>query len=361
MTADRWRYDDALGWLLDPSDTGAIPIVRSSLAKHAAPRAANAVGIDVSKWQGASINWQQVAASGYSYCYVKATEGVGYISPTLDSQFNGATAAGLVTGCYHFASPSNAPEADADDFSEQVNRLNAVNGHLPPCLDLETGTGDLSNWASRFITRLRANTGCVRVMVYSSASMIRNQIREDWMDANVALWVGSWGTPPGQPSYLSPRVAIHQHTDKGQVSGISGNVDLNYALWPLNIIVPSATPPPPPTEAVPVNADPGQLTARQDGMLTTCQQQLSGSINPGEFPGWQAWKGGSLRQDGSPASLTLVDYSRQADVLLNTLMAKVTALDAKVSTAPTGGSLSDNDVQRVATAVVTMLAQRMAA
>jgi GH25 family lysozyme M1 (1,4-beta-N-acetylmuramidase) len=29
-------------------------------------------------------------------------------------------------------------------------------------------------------------------------------------------------------------VAVHQHSSTGQVPGISGNVDLNHALWPLD-------------------------------------------------------------------------------------------------------------------------------
>src|SRR6202000_3169723 len=119
------------------------------------------------------------------------------------------TAAGLLCGLYHFAVPTNTPEADADAFAAQINRLGAIAGHMPPCLDLETGTGDLSGWAQRFITRLRAKTGCVRVLIYSGAAFMQNQIygNGSWLDANIALWVAAWSDPPGRPSFCPSQTA----------------------------------------------------------------------------------------------------------------------------------------------------------
>lgn len=305
-------------------------------------RAVNALGIDVSNYQG-TPNWAQVAGSGRQFAYVKATEGVSYLSPALDAQYNGAASAGLSVGLYHFADSTTSPEANADAFSAQVNRLGAVQGHLPPCLDLETGTGDLSGWAQRFITRLRSNTGCVRVVVYSSASFFKTQIGESWMDSNIALWIASWGTVPGQPSYLTPRVAIHQYANNGQVSGITGNVDLDFAVWPLSTLVPAA-----PT-AISVAAT-SVLTDAEESMLTGISQQMSGSATPGQWPGWPSWTGGSGR------TLTLLDYLRQADTQLVALKAQISALQAQgVQAAP----LSATDIANIASAVANMLAARL--
>lgn len=193
-------------------------------------------GIDVASYQGYP-NWESVRTAGIEFAYIKAGEGnsIGYT--TLNSQYNGARGAGLTVGLYHYARTNLSPEANADSLAAQVTRLGAIDGHLPPCLDLEEGTGDLSGWASTFVERLRARTGCRRVMVYSGASFFGEHIGESWMDDDVSLWIAHYGRPPGQPRYLTPRVAIHQHSSAGKVAGITGNVDLDFALWPLSRLV----------------------------------------------------------------------------------------------------------------------------
>jgi lysozyme len=192
-------------------------------------------GIDVSSAQGFP-SWPSVRAAGIRFVYVKATEGVGWVSPTLEEQFRGAADAGLVTGLYHYARPDTNPaEADADTFASQVNAFSAaVPGHLPPCLDLEVGSGDLGGWARRFVDQLRARTGASLVMVYSGAYFFRDHIGEADMDPATLVWIAHYGVPPGQPAYLTPRVVMHQYASDGRVAGIGGNVDLNLALRPLS-------------------------------------------------------------------------------------------------------------------------------
>lgn len=337
---DAWRHDE-LGWYQAP-DTEVVE-----------PRDTHALGVDVSSWQG-QPDWRQVAASGRSFVYIKAGEGTGTTYPSLDGQYAGARAAGLLVGLYWYADPGQSPEANADAFAAQVNRLGAVPGHLPPCLDLETGSGNLAGWAQRFVTRLRQETNAVRVMVYSSASFFAGQIGEGWMDPNIALWIAHFGAPPGQPSYLTPRVAIHQYTNTGQVAGVAGNVDLDYAIWSLTTIAPPAAGTnPAPTQPTATGAVP-VLAPQEEAMLTAAYQQLSGSATVGQWPGWPSWAGGSGR------SLTLVDYARQADVQLCQIKADLDTLRSSAAAASLGGALSDLDVQRIATAVVALLADRLA-
>jgi GH25 family lysozyme M1 (1,4-beta-N-acetylmuramidase) len=344
---DAWRNDD-LGWFRHVPGVDDEPLA-AELAPLASPNAStNALGIDCASYQGVP-NFVQVAASGRSFCYLKSSDGASSSYPSLDPQYQGATAAGMITGLYHYAQPALTPEANADAFSAQVNRLGAIVGHLPPCLDLETGSGNLSSWAQRFVTRLRANTGCIRVMVYSNASFFQNQITESWMDSNIALWIASWGTAPGKPSYTSPRVALHQYSSTGLVSGIAGNVDLSYAIWPLSTLVPGSEAPPVTTP--PAASATSVLTADEQAKLTACYQQFSGSSVVGQWPGWASWPSGSGR------SLTLVDYCRQNDVAIVALKDELDAIKAQPSAM--SGALSDTDVTRIATAVADLMASRM--
>lgn len=214
--------------------TTAIPAVGP---RHAQVGGGDAAwGIDTASWQG-QPDWNRAAGAGLSFVYVKSSEGSSTSYSTLDQQYQGARAAGLAVGLYHYARPNESPEINADALAFQVNRLAAVGGHLPPCLDLEEGSGDLSGWTRRFVARLRAQTGCTRVMVYSGASFFQTNIGEGWMDDDIAVWIAHYGVTPGRPRYLTPRVAIHQYSSTGQVPGIAGNVDMNQAIWPLERIV----------------------------------------------------------------------------------------------------------------------------
>jgi len=193
-------------------------------------------GIDVASWQG-SPDWRKVAAAGFRFAYIKASEGNSTSYPTLNSQYAGARAAGLSVGLYHYARVAQSATSNADSLAAQVNRLGAKAGHLPPCLDLEEGAGNLAGWADTFIERLRARTGIRQVMVYSGAAFFTDHIGEGWMDPDIYLWIAHYGRPPGQPRYLTPRVAIHQHSQTGKVPGISGACDLDVAIWPLEKLV----------------------------------------------------------------------------------------------------------------------------
>lgn len=204
-------------------------------------------GIDVSRWQG-QIDWPAVKKAGKKFAYIKATEGIGYVSPTLDAQLSGARAAGLVVGCYHYARPGNDPAADARHFAGQLKRSKAWQpGNLPPCLDMEEPAGNPRGWTRAFIDTLREELGRRDVMVYASTSYFTGPLAgEGWADDNVFLWVAHYGRKPGQPGYRSARVVMHQHSSTGRVPGITGNVDLNRSLVDLERLTKSGPPTSPP-------------------------------------------------------------------------------------------------------------------
>jgi lysozyme len=210
-------------------------------------------GIDVARYQG-EPDWGAVRGAGYVFTYIKATEGIGYVSPTLDAQLNGARGAGMVTGLYHFARPdTNTPQQEAADFAAQLARTNSAGpGNLPPCLDMETDAPNLGGWIKGFIDAIRGHTGRNEVVVYASSSWFQDKIApETWVDPGVFLWVAHYGRNPGEPGYMTDRVVLHQHASDGQVPGIGGDTDLNVSLVPLEVLTGAGAPPPPPPPAPP--------------------------------------------------------------------------------------------------------------
>ncbi len=211
-------------------------------------------GVDVARYQG-EPDWSAVRTAGFTFACIKATEGVGYVSPVLDGQLAGARRAGMATGLYHYARPdTNTPQQEAAHFAAQLARLGAGTvGNLPPCLDIEVDAVDLAGWVKGFLAALRGHTGRDEVMIYASTSWFLDKLEADsWIDPEVFLWVAHHGREPGLPGYRTDRVALHQHTSDGRVPGIEGAVDLNVALVDLTVLTGgdevSPKPPAPPGE-----------------------------------------------------------------------------------------------------------------
>ena len=90
-------------------------------------------GIDVSKFQG-DIDWNAVANSGVKFAWIKATEGGDNADARFQANWNGAKAAGVPRGAYHFVYWCRPPMEEMANFEQNA----PVEGDaLPPVLDVE--------------------------------------------------------------------------------------------------------------------------------------------------------------------------------------------------------------------------------
>jgi lysozyme len=89
-------------------------------------------GVDV--YEGNKVDFAAIAADGFSFAYIRATQGSSHADKTLGDFAARPQAAGLHVGLYHFFEPT-------DDASEQVailvRALNSVKWDLPPVVDCE--------------------------------------------------------------------------------------------------------------------------------------------------------------------------------------------------------------------------------
>ncbi|KAL8868729.1 MAG: hypothetical protein Q9198_008084, partial [Flavoplaca austrocitrina] len=77
---------------------------------------------DISHYQ-ATVNYQGAYNSGARFVIIKATEGTTYTDSKFSQHYNGATAAGLICGGYHFARPgSSSNSAQATYFLPRPRR-----------------------------------------------------------------------------------------------------------------------------------------------------------------------------------------------------------------------------------------------
>lgn len=193
-------------------------------------------GIDVSNWQ-ATIDWSKVAKAGYTFAFVKASEGGTYTDPYYAANRAGANANGIVVGAYDFAQPSTKAgqaEAEADLF---VRVASPKSGDLVPVLDLEVTNGlspaNLQTWVKKWLYRVYQKTG-VRAAIYVSPSFWSTSMANTaWFAQNGfrTLWIAHWtsGSAPTVPAsgWGGNSWTFWQWTSSGTVPGISGRVDLD--------------------------------------------------------------------------------------------------------------------------------------
>jgi lysozyme len=181
-------------------------------------------GIDVSSHQGA-INWTRVAQSGISFAFIKVTEGVGYRNPYFTSQWNGAKAAGITTGTYHYARPDlTGPEAEADYFLDNLPSLEPGDSVV---LDMEAGYGNLLDWTLRWLRRVESVVGFKPIFYSGFWFMQPHGLIADDELSEYGLWYASYqSTRPPTPAKW-PFIAVWQFSASSIIPGVNGPCDEN--------------------------------------------------------------------------------------------------------------------------------------
>lgn len=194
-------------------------------------------GIDLSHNNG-TINWTKVKAATpiISFAYIKATQGVGYKDPMTVTNATGAAQAGIKIGYYHFASLNNVLDI-AGDAASEANYFDSILKTLPPfqlmpVLDIETNeknlnTQQVQQWINSFLSTLHA-LGHANVMLYSYKPFFDANLPANHPFGNLPLWLAQYRNvaAPSLPVGWN-KFTVWQYTDKGTVSGINGNVDMN--------------------------------------------------------------------------------------------------------------------------------------
>ena len=192
--------------------------------------------IDVSRYQGL-IDWAQVAAAGYKGAMLKTvstnhklskrSDGL-YIDPTFETNYRNARAAGLDVGVYYYTYATSEAMADA----ELALLRQAVYGKeltLPVAVDVEDNRltsldkqslTDLTAYALHeveqmgFYAQLYTYTSFAKAHLYVDGAALQPY----------DVWLADY---TGKTPNVTFNYNAHQHTSKGAVPGISGNVDLN--------------------------------------------------------------------------------------------------------------------------------------
>ena len=231
-----------------------------SLTRVVKPSNATAQGIDVSYHQG-TIDWEKVKNSGQvDFAIIRCGIGMDQTNQD-DTQWENNTSEcerlGISYGTFLY-SYADTVEKARSEAQHVVRLVQGKNLTYPIYYDMEDNSvmnkidsktaGEI---AQTFLNTLEAN-GYKNVAVYSSKSLFETKLTADIFN-RYPRWVAHYNDTCGyQGSYH-----MWQYTNKGQIDGITGNVDLDYKIgnWTSAGYTPApATPTTPATPVAPTAA-----------------------------------------------------------------------------------------------------------
>ena len=177
-----------------------------------------AQGIDVSKYQG-TINWRKVAKSKkVKFVYIRATEGTSIKDPKYKANVDSASKAGILVGSYHVYSSKTTAYRQFANFKSVVVKKKQ---DLIPVLDIEghhSGRLDMAR-VDKLLELMEKEYGA-KPMIYTSEKVYNEHFTGKRYRSYHIFIANYHGTP-------TVRYTLWQHSTKGRISGIQGDVDLD--------------------------------------------------------------------------------------------------------------------------------------
>lgn len=192
--------------------------------------------IDVSRWQGKikMEGWQAIKGAGYKGVMLRACGNSGsynpskaYIDPTFETNYANAKAAGLNIGVYYYTKATSEAEADKE-LAVLRQALRGKELTMPVAVDMEDAMltihkpKDLTNLAAYHLEQIEKMGFFAQLYTYTSYA---NRFLEmERLAGRWDIWLADY---TGKTPKVDFHYCAHQHSSKGSVPGISGNVDLN--------------------------------------------------------------------------------------------------------------------------------------
>lgn len=182
-------------------------------------------GIDVSQYQG-DIDWKKVAAAGIQFAIIRCSKKDLSVDPYFQRNYDGATSNGLAVGAYKYSYAKTVEEAEA----EARATLEALKGrHLGAkvWLDLEDDCQHnldkelLYQIVKRWLEIVEA--AGYEVGIYCNQYWFKSVLTDKIKALTKNFWIAKWSENKPELGELA-----WQFSDDGVVSGIKGDVDMDY-------------------------------------------------------------------------------------------------------------------------------------
>ena len=241
-------------------------------------------GIDVSRWQG-TIDWQAVKQAGITFAVMRATIGDFFTDDKFAENWQGAKDAGIFRCAYHVLRPDNDAVAQIAHFGDVVGEA----GELPHVLDVELTGGQSDRVIQQrtfdSLQEMEARFGRAPLVYTANWFWTPHIGDQPWVE-NYDLWVAHYYWPQVQ----TPKIPagwmgwrIWQHTNRGRISGIQGNIDLNWYGGTMDDLIAYAGggSPPPPSPPPELEQRVANLERWAEELDTWARDQGYNGIGPG--------------------------------------------------------------------------------
>ena len=148
------------------------------------------LGIDVSHYSG-EVDWSEVAGAGYSFAFVKATEGEDATDPLFADHWQELAGTDLARGAYHFYVAHDDPEVQARFYLDTVPFHES---DLLPVVDVESPSGapppaDFASQLRTFLEIVEQETGG-RPIIYTGPQFWQTHLAGDFSE--YPLWIAEY-------------------------------------------------------------------------------------------------------------------------------------------------------------------------
>ena len=239
MSYESWMRIGGMKYLAGAASSGKATLRNSNYVK--------VKGIDVSA-HNTITDWAKVKASGIQAAIIRVGgrytgSGGIYDDDEFDINIQNAAKAGLKIGVYFFSQAINEEEARAEaDYC--ANRMAPYKKSitLPVFMDYEWDTGQnyrletKGGTAAQRTKTIKAFCNEIAAKgykpgVYSYDSLLGTQVDGAAIASVSSIWIAHWEVDsPGY--YYTGAYDYWQYSNKGNVPGITGNVDMNYIYLP---------------------------------------------------------------------------------------------------------------------------------
>ncbi len=193
-----------------------------------------AKGIDVSYWNQ-NINWGQAASDNIQFAML-ATRFRGEADPFFPVNADAASKAGLKLGAYIY-SYATTPEMAEQEADFVINLIKDYPISFPVVFDAEDAEtlgalspAEVSQVINAFCRRVEA--AGYHPMVYANEYWLNNKI--DLSALHYDIWVARYAD-----SFTYANPAMWQASNTGSLSGVNGNVDINYLYKDFTAVIPA--------------------------------------------------------------------------------------------------------------------------
>ena len=185
-------------------------------------------GVDVSVWND-DVDWKLLKENGVEFAIVRCSYGRNYADENFLQNVNGAHAAGMLVGAYHYSTALTPEQAtqEATIVKDIINNAGVLL-EMPVLFDMEDADGhkakngfdfsreNITNICSAWLEAIKP----LHSGIYASYSWLDNYI--DWKSLGCPVWNAQWSSHDDLQGYL------WQFTDSLEIGGKNFDGDIMY-------------------------------------------------------------------------------------------------------------------------------------